>query len=870
MYTESDTTDKKMTESISFGTWLRQHRRALDLTQQAFADQVGCARITLSRIEADTLRPSQQLASIILEKVGIPQMEREQWVRFARGLSGLPSKDVQSSTSVRPQTNLPASLTSFIGREKEQAEIIKLITKHRLITLTGSGGVGKTRLSLKIGEQVLEDYRDGVWLGELAPLSDPMLLPQNVAAAFGITVQSNTSPLELLINFLQTKTLLLLLDNCEHLMDACAQLTDTLLKNCPQLKILATSREALGILGEVTYRVPSLRLPAIQQLLEKFRDYESVRLFEERAQLAQTEFALTRENAPSVAQICSRLDGIPLAIELAAARVNMFSTEQIAARLKESFNLLTGGSRIVLPRHQTIRASIDWSWNLLTDSERILLRRLSVFAGGWTLESAESVCSGNSIESHQVLELMTQLVAKSLMMVNQAAGRDTRYHFHEIIRQYAHEKLSDADEEENARSRHLRYFLQFTEQAEATLRGPTQIEWYARLNAERNNLRTALAWAVKINDVEAGLYLSGRLGNLWEQIDLQEGIRWLTEFTQNPKSHIYPLARAKALLTQGWFLIWLLKYSEAQVVAQECLEIYRAQKDRHGEIDALVLLARSMFQLTELEQSLEVALQALALSRSLGDKYREARSLMRVGECRWHLTTYRDFTYIEQAIHLNRKLKNWSGLAGCMVDAGRWVLLDGNLQVAEKYAEESISLFRQLENKRGLSMALEIYGRIALARGDSEKAHTFLRESVEIREEIGERMGYLWSRSALGYCTLWQGDIAAARHIFSETAQEFFKEKVEIGVVFNLEGIAGLYIAEEKPASAARLIGWADATRERIKDTRPRLEQPDVDKIIAACLAKMGEVAFSEAYEEGRQMSLEDAVEYALRDTQNP
>ena len=870
MYTKSNTTDKEMNESISFGSWLRQRRRALDLTQQAFADQVGCARITLSRIEADTLRPSQQLASIILENVGIPPLEREQWVRFARGLSGLPSKHVESSTFVRPQTNLPASLTSFIGREKEQADILKLITKHRLITLTGSGGVGKTRLSLKIGERVLEDYRDGVWLVGLAPLSDPMLLPQNIAAAFGITTQSNISLLELLINFLQTKTLLLLLDNCEHLIDACAQLSDTLLKNCPQLKILATSREALGIPGEVAYRVPSLGLPDIQQLLEKFRDYESVRLFEERAQLAQTDFALTMENASSVAQICSRLDGIPLAIELAAARVNMFSTEHIAARLKESFNLLTGGSRTVLPRHQTIRASVDWSWNLLTDSERVLLRRLSVFTGGWTLESAESVCSGNSLESHQVLELMAQLVAKSLATVNQTAERETRYHFHEIIRQYAHEKLSDAGEEENARSKHLEYFLQFTEQAETALRGPTQIEWNKRLNAELNNLRAVLDWAIKIDDVEAGLYLCSRLRYLWERFDIQEGIRWLTEFTQKLKSNNYPLAKAKALLTHGWFLTSLLKYSEARVVAQECLAIYRAQEDQHGEIDGLVLLARSMFLLTEVEQSLEVALQALGLSRSLGDKYREAQSLMRVGECRWQLTTYRDFTYIEQAIHLNRELKNWSGLAGCTVEAARSVLLNGNLQVAEKYAKESMSLFRQWENKRGLSMALEIYGRIASARRDSEKAHTFLRESIEIRQEIGERMGYLWSRSALGYCTLWQDDIAAARQIFSETAQEFFKEKVEIGVVFNLEGMAGLYIGIDKSEIAAHLIGWADATRERIKDTRPPLEQPDVDKIIATCLTKMGEVAFSEAYEEGRQMSLEDAVEYALRNTQKP
>ena len=775
-----------------------------------------------------------------------------------REINTIPIENQTEPTT--PKHNLPAQLSTFIGREKEQDEIINLLAKNRLVTLAGVGGIGKTRLSLQVGENLLKDYRHGVWFVPLDSLSDPALIPSTVAAVFDIREGSSDQPIiERLSYALRQKTTLLIFDNCEHLLDACAQLSKTLLINCPNLKILATSREVLNLEGEATYYLSSLSIADDNTALETLTDYESVQLFVERASLALSSFQLTKENAQTIAELCRKVDGIPLAIELAAAHVNILNVEEILRQLDNSFALLARDSRTALPRHQTLRASMDWSWGLLPEPEQSFMRQLSIFAGGWMLESAQAVCDGD------VLNLTSALVKKSLILVSQEANSDTRYRFHEIVRQYAHEKLSEPSETADLRTRHLHYFLNLSEQAEPALRGPTQIEWMSRLKDERDNIRAALKWADK-TDLEAGLYISGRLRYLWEQFDVQEGIRWLTEFTQKPKSNNYPLAKAKALLTYGRFLIWLLKYSEVRVIAQECLAIYRAQKDQHGEIDSLDLLARSLFLLTELEQSLEVALQALDLSRSLGDKYRESQSLMRVGECRWQLTTYHDFTYFEQAIQLNRELKNWSGLAGCMVFAGGWVLLNGNLQVAEKYAEESMSLFRQLDDKRGLSAALENYGRIALVQGDLEKAHTFLRESIEIRQEVGERTGYLWSRSALGYVALWQGDIAAARHIFSETIKEFFKDKIEIGVVFNLEGIAGLYIAIGKPEIAAHLIGWADATRERIKDTRPPLEQPDVDKIIAACVEKMSEAAFSDAYDEGQKMSLDEAVAYALRE----
>ncbi len=457
----------------TFGDLLKYLRKREEFTQRELALLVGYSDTQISRLEQNQRVPD----AAMLMALFVPALHlanEPQWVTRLLELAKQArlGEFPETGTKVTPN-NLPSSLTTFIGREKEQAEILQRIGMHRLVTLTGSGGVGKTRISLEVGRQVLEEYVNGVWLAELAPLSNPELLPQTVASVFGIVTQATRSHTQLLISFLRPKTTLLILDNCEHLLDASATLTDALLKHCPHLKILATSREALGILGEVVYPMPSLRLPNLQQTLETFRGYESVRLFEERARLAQPDFQLTMENASAIAQICSRLDGIPLAIELAAARVNMFSTTQIAARLDDRFNLLTGGSRTALPRQQTLRASIDWSWNLLSDPERVLLRCLAVFAGGWTLEAAESVCNGaGDIESNQVSELMTQLVAKSLVIANRQPGRERRFHLHETINQYAQEKLIEAGEQETIRSQHLKYFLDLSGRAELALRGP--------------------------------------------------------------------------------------------------------------------------------------------------------------------------------------------------------------------------------------------------------------------------------------------------------------------------------------------------------------------------------------------------------------
>ena len=422
--------------------------------------------------------------------------------------------------------NLPVQLTTFIGREKERDEISGLLAQNRLVTLMGTGGIGKTRLSLQTGRSLLEHYPDGVWFVPLESLVDEKMLVPTVASYVGISKLPDQPLLDTLIHTLRERTVLLILDNCEHLLEACSELVETLLKKCPNVKILVTSRDSLRLEGEAFYHVPALATPTDSQLrsADELARYGSIRLFAERAALVVSGFEVTKENAESVIEICQRLDGIPLAIELAAARVDLFKVEEILDQLDRSFDLLVSSQRSIAQRHQTLRASIDWGWNLLTDSEQIFMRRLSVFAGGWTLPAAQAVC-----DSHTPLagvELISALVRKSLVVVQQDPARETRYDFHEMIRTYAREKLVQAGEEEVIRDRHLEYFLELSRQFEPALHGADQLAWLERLYGERDNFRAALQWAAKMN-VKAGLYLSGRLRTFWENYALEGEKRWL-------------------------------------------------------------------------------------------------------------------------------------------------------------------------------------------------------------------------------------------------------------------------------------------------------------------------------------------------------
>lgn len=810
------------------------------------------------------LKQYQACEQLLRKELGVdPQPETRELYKKIRKRELKPLPIEKQKEQPAPRHNLPLQLSSFIGRDKEQKSVAKLIHSHRLVTLIGAGGIGKTRLSLKVGEQMLDQFPDGVWFVELASLNDPALVSQAISAIFGIKERSENKLSERLLHFLRLKTMLLILDNCEHLVEACAQLAEALLINCPNLKILATSREGLGVPGEALYRLPSLSLPKTKQGLDEVAGYEAIRLFYDRARLSASDFSLTESNSPVVAEICRRLDGIPLAIELAAARVNALSIEQIAARLHESFKLLTSGGRTKLARQQTLQASIEWSWNLISDPERVLLRRLSVFARGWTLEAAESICSDEDIEPQQVLDLLTQLVLKSLVVADQEAGRERRYYLLEMIRQYAHEKLVQSGEEDRVKALHLKYFLGLSEKIESGLIGPEQSTWFARLTDERHNLRGALTFASQ-NNVESGLYLAGRLYRFWESFNMQEGAHWLAALLANPESHHYPHARARALCAYGWLLTWRQQFKQAQAAAEESLDLFRACEDRQGELDVLPLLANTIEFQGDIQQAVELYHETLRRAEAMGYLWHQARAHFFLGWDRRN--RQHSFHHLEKAIHLLRQVGDWAALANTLSVLGSFRVLDGDVDFAQKYLDEATQLWQSNKRLDIWDTAKTARSRLALLRGDYEQAGSLLKEILLFAEETGNRMSYLWTRAHLGHVAFRLGDVEQARRSFNETIQGFQNDGLTIGVVFGVEGIATLLIVAGQPEKAARLIGWADATREQIPDVRPPIEEADMYRNMTAILSKIGPSAFEVAYEEGRSLDMEQAVTLALQE----
>ncbi len=847
--------------NLSFGEWLQRRRGAEGWTQKQLAQKINCSISTLRKLESEERRPSVQVVERLAVIFSTPQNEHKSFLRFARGdwqaFSNEETTDAPWRISHPAASNLPASLSSFVGRKKEQVEILNLLTKSRLVTLAGVGGIGKTRISLQIGNKLLRYYPNGVWFVALESLSDPTLIPQTVAAVFDIRETSEQPVVEVLKNVLREKTTLLIFDNCEHLLEACAQLITTLLQSCPKLNILATSRGVLGISGEATYFLDSLSIPDPDRTPpEKFNEYESIQLFSDRATLALTSFTLTNDDGQAVIDICRRVDGIPLAIELAAAHVNILKVTEISHQLQSSFVLLSTDNRMALSRHQTMQASLYWSWGLLNEGEQKFMRQLAIFAGGWTLEAAQAVCDGDA------LNLISTLVKKSLIVVEQESGRGTRYRFHEIVRQYAHGKLSESALEEVIRTRHLMYFLQFSEQAEVALRGPVQMEWYARLLAERDNIRAALEWANE-TDVQAGLYVSARLHRFWDNFDLSEGARWLAGFLQKAEPNHYPLARAKALCIQARIMS-VQDYNFAYIEAQESLDLYRANGDKSGEIDALLALGQMLKDFNApIEKVMNLFEHALTLSESLGDQWRQAYTLSHMG---WLNNYQRSISTFEKAVAIFKKVGDLELSTNTMLDLVMRNMLNGNLQSAEKWLDEVVKTSQNLNNKGLQANILHHYGCIALIRGDYEMARTNLLEAMEMSQAIGHRIMFLWTHVRLGYVALREDKLAEARSIFAKTMHNFQEDQNASGVVFTLEGMASLKILLDKHERAACLIGWADATRKKIGDPRPPLEQADVDQIIAACRAKMDEVTFSDAYDDGKKMTLDEAVAYALQE----
>lgn len=823
------------------------HRQLMEVYLQA--GQHGAALKQYQTLE-QTLRKELNLD---------PQPEtRLLYKRIRKGeIKPLPGeKPGMQAETVSPRHNLPLQISTFVGREKEQEEVARLLQKHRLVTLAGAGGIGKTRLALQVGQKLLNEYPEGVWFVALDSLANPALIAPTVASVFNILEGPARPLLDVLTEVLRTRTLLLILDNSEHLLDGCARLAGALLQSCPNVKILVTSRATLNVPGEAVHYLPSLSLPERELTIEELSEYEAIRLFTERATLAQSSFALTKENAGTVLEICRKVDGIPLAIELAAARVNVLQVEELLKQLQDSFALLSSDRHLILPRHQTLRASMDWSWGLLNQAEQTFLCQLSAFAGGWTLESAQAVCEGD------VLGLTSALVKKSLIVVNQEAERRTRYRFHEIVREYAHEQLDASGKHDHACARHLRYFLDISEQAEPGLRSATAAAWLERLKDERDNLRAALHWANK-TDVKAGLLLSTNLWRYWESTNLREGIQWLETFLQDPRSQDFPSARAEALRIYGWFLTWLQRFEPARAITEESLALFRTLGNRQREAGCLISLGNIQQFLDDPEGALENLQQALELAQAVNDLWLQAQIYYFLG---WDRRDFqRTLEYWGKGVELIRQTGDYTTLANMLGTLGQFLVLNGDIELAEKHLEEATRLWEGNKSANIWENPRIARSLIALLRGDHAEARTLLQQALSAIQETGNRMGYLWVRVRQGHVEVHAGNYAEAQAILLEAARAFQKDGYTIGAIFGLEGIAALYAETGRHEQAAQLIGMADTIREQIGDMRPLLEQVDVDKIIDTCLIRMGEAVFSDAYDQGTAMTLEEAVRLAMK-----
>jgi len=730
--------------------------------------------------------------------------------------------------------NLPVQLTSFIGREHEIAEAQKLLSSTRILTFIGPGGTGKTRLCLQVAAEQFSEFKDGVWLIELAQLADSRYILSTIASTFNLRELQGARLIDTVTDYLRAKQSLLVLDNCEHLIETCAQLADHFLHACPNLKIITSSREALGINGETVYRVPSLSLPqdiedlrGVEHLTRDLMRYEATRLFTERAIKANPQFTLTKENAPSVTQICKRLDGIPLAIELAAARLKLFTPQQIAERLDDRFKLLTGGSRSALPRQQTLRALIDWSYVTLNETEQDVFRRLAVFAGGWTFEAAESVAG-----EMEAMDGLSGLVNKSLVNVEEKEG-ESRYRYLETIRQYAMEKLLESGAAVNARNRHLAHFMEYSRRAEENFGTPQRLLWLNRLDLEHDNLRSALGWALE-SDPETALQMVRLLSLFWMSHNyLTEGCNW-----------------CQAAITRA----------EGSSLERDKIDQTRAQ--------AYTVLAVLSVNRGDHQTGQVAAKQGAALARQLDDQYTLVNALSFLGFSSAFLG---DVTLAFDSLHesedICRKLGYREELAN-VLQALAYVTLEVHgpdaAEQLQSYMEESLALSQGSVDLDAAVRTEGILARLAFYRGDLAESRKHADRMLDLHKEMGDQLSTTAHQSAMAHAARQLGNFEEALALYHETIQEWQEVGHRGAVAHQLECFAFIAKAQEQGERAVKLMSAAEALREASSSPRTPQERIEYDKELAGLRAGMDEKTFDLLWTAGQSMHMDQAIDFAM------
>jgi predicted ATPase/transcriptional regulator with XRE-family HTH domain len=908
---------------MTFGLLLRRLRLAAGLTQEALAERAHLSQRGINDLERGARRlPHRDTVQLLADALALSAPERTRFEALAQPVprqrgagEGNEAATAPSATPWGPTGhNLPAQLTSFIGREHALAQVRWQLTgrpdRQRLLTLTGAGGCGKTRLALEVAAGLVERYAQGVWLVELAPLADPALVPLAVATALGLREETGQPLVDTLTAALRSRHVLVVLDNCEHVIAACATLAAALLRACPELQVLATSREPLGLAGEMVWRVPSLLAPDPEQPQppDALTQYEAVRLFVERAQAVQPLFTLSDRNTPAVAQICRRLDGIPLAIELAAALVRGLSADQIARRLDDRFRLLISSDRMALPRRQTLRATVDWSYDLLSPHEQTLFNRLSVFAGSFTIEAAEAVCAGGPITAGDVPGVLLRLVDTSLVVTEDNGGEIERYRLLETLRQYGNERLLAAGEADDLAARYLAYYCGLADEAHLGLQRHPHTPWLERLEAEYPNIRQALRWALDTGTIQEGLHLAGGLQWFWYYEGYTgEGLQWLGALLARPEAAARTTWRARALACLAFLRTatrWLAGAeatdAETRALIDEAEALARETGAREVLAGALYLRGISRRDAAPLEESLALYRDELHITRWVHSACRD------LGHIAWEQgDKARAQGWWAECPRLSHETGDPFNLAIDLTDLGLLAYDEGDYARARSLLEERLALCRTMD-RPALSDALRALAAVARAQGDTGLARACYEETRALWQQVGDRTGTaqaladlagitrqegaltqaealcreaLALRRALGHrpdiaASLAQlGDLAHERADYKQAAAHYREGLALVqgsgdrgAAALCLAGIARLVAARGLPAKATRLYAAAALRSATWWPPSGWDERIAHDQQVVALHGSLGEDAFVAAWEAGQAMGLEQAVAEALAD----